>query len=253
MLDRFWLDGSLPVAFVFYEQPATSAYFSLRPGYEFLAGDMIAYAETAYCILGGIEELVLSEGQKALAAEAERHGWRAGYAQTEYVFDFRKGKLDYPLPEGYHFVDAGRIDPLKAAKCLWDGFNSETEGPFAGWDVPVKRGGMSPHELYRDALGAAMSPPPHATHDRTVVIADESGEYACFSGMWWVPENSLAYMEPLCTVPPHRHRGLAAAALAAHDRALRPLGAEVMTGGGSAFYRKIGYKEKYVLLRMRKG
>ena len=40
-LNRFWMDGSLPVAFVFYEQPVTSTYFVLRPGYEFLAAEMI--------------------------------------------------------------------------------------------------------------------------------------------------------------------------------------------------------------------
>ena len=47
-LNRFWLDGDLPVAFVFYEAPVTSTYFVLRPGYEFLAGEMIGYAETAW-------------------------------------------------------------------------------------------------------------------------------------------------------------------------------------------------------------
>ena len=66
-------------------------------------------------------------------------------------------------------------------------------------------------------------------------------KYVCFSGMWWVPENHLAYMEPLCTVPEHQHKGLAAAALSEHVRRLRPLGAEVMTGGGNPFYEKIGY------------
>ena len=40
--------------------------------------------------------------------------------------------------------------------------------------------------------------------------------------------------------------GLAAAALAHHEKNLRPLGAEVMTGGGNDFYRKIGYKGIHV-------
>ncbi|MFQ9801749.1 MAG: hypothetical protein ACLR23_25835 [Clostridia bacterium] len=31
--------------------------------------------------------------------------------------------------------------------------------------------------------------------------------------MWWTPENKLAYLEPLCTIPEYRNRGLAAAAL----------------------------------------
>ena len=69
-------------------------------------------------------------------------------------------------------------------------------------------------------------------------IADENDEYACFSGMWWVERNKLAYMEPLCTIPEYRHRGLAAAALSRHVQRLRPLGAERMTGGGNPFIRR---------------
>lgn len=250
--NRFWLDGDLPVGFVFYEQPESATYFVLRPGYEFLAGDMIAYAETAYPVFSEPHELVLVSGQKALIREALSRGYEVAYEEQEYVFDFRKGKLDYPLPEGYHFVDARTSDPLKSAKCLWDGFNSEEMGPFRDWDIPTRNYGLSPHELYQNVLGATISPSPHATYDYTVIIADEKEEYVCFAGMWWVPENKLAYLEPLCTVPAHQKKGLAAAALSRHDQVMRALGAEVMTGGGNGFYRKIGYQNVHVMLHMRK-
>ena len=241
-LNRFWLDGGLPVGFVFYEQPVSSLYFVLRPGYEFLAGEMIDYAENAYPKFEEPPELNLMSGQRALIEEAERRGYTAEYEETDRFFDFRTGKLDYPLPEGYHFVDGTAADPLKTARCLWDAFNSEELGEFRDWEIPVKAGGRSPHELYQNVLCSSISPSPHATYDYNVTIADREGNYVCFSGMWWVPENKLAYMEPLCTVPSHRHRGLAAAALSRHDRVMRSLGAEIMTGGGNEFYQKIGYQ-----------
>ena len=251
-LDRIWLDGDVPVAFVFYEQPVTSTYFVLRPGYESLAEEMIAYAETAYPQFDEPRELVLPSGQKALIEAAERRGYQVVYEEEDRIFDLRKGKLDYPLPEGYHFVDAKTSDPLKSAKCLWEGFNSEDFGPFIDWDVPTKNGGLSPHELYYNVMCATVSPSPHATYDLTVIIADENEDYVCFSGMWWVPENRLAYMEPLCTVPGHQHKGLAAAALSRHDQVMRKLGAEVMTGGGNEFYKKIGYQGVHRSLHMQK-
>ena len=250
--NRFWLDGDMPVGFVFYEQPVTSIWFVLRPGYEFLAGDMIEYVETSYPKFDEPQELSLTSGQTALIEEAQRRGYHAAYEEADYIFDFRKGKLDYPLPEGYHFVDARSSDPLKSARCLWNGFNSEELGEFTDWETPTKNEGRSPHELYQNVLCATISPSPHATYDYTVIIADEHEEYVCFSGMWWVPENRLAYMEPLCTVPAHQHKGLAAAALSRHDKVMRALGAEVMTGGGSDFYRKIGYQDKHVILHMQK-
>ena len=55
------------------------------------------------------------------------------------------------------------------------------------------------------------------------------------------------FADPLCTVPEHQHKGLAAAALSRHDEILRPLGAEQMTGGGNEFYFKI---EKATLPRL---
>ena len=251
-LNRFWLDGDLPVAFVFYENPVTAMYFVLRPGYEFLAGEMIEYAENAYPKFEELIELNFVSGQTALIEEAKNRGYKVEYEEPDRYFDFRKGTLDYPLPKGYHFVDSKDSDPLKCAKCLWDGFNSYDFGDFKDWDIPTKNGGISAHELYQNVLGATLSPSPHATYDYTVVIADENEEYVCFSGMWWVPENKLAYMEPLCTVPSHQHKGLAAAALSRHDKVMRELGAEVMTGGGNEFYEKIGYQGVHTWLHMKK-
>ena len=86
-----------------------------------------------------------------------------------------------------------------------------------------------------------MAPLPHSTHEYDVIIADEQGEYVCFSGMWWVAQNKRAYMEPLCTAPEHRRRGLAAAALTVHYRRMKALGTTHMTGGGDPFYEKIGF------------
>ena len=241
-LNRLWFDGDMPVGFVFYESIPTELNFVLRPGYEALAGEMIEYAESAYPKFEDPIELVFGSGQTALIEAAKQRGYEMSYEEPDRIFDFRKGKLDYPLPKGYHFVEPKDIEPLKVARCLWDGFNRAELGEFQDWDIPQKNFGRSPHELYMNVLGATISPAPHATYDYTTVIADEQENYVCFSGMWWVPENHLAYMEPLCTVPEHRHKGLAAAALSHHDKNLRPLGAEVLTGGGNEFYKKIGYQ-----------
>ena len=250
-LNRFWLDGDTPVAFAFYENPANAIYFALRPGYEKLAEEMVAYADTAFPAFDEPREFALTKGQTALIQAAEKRGYRVAEEETEYLFDFRTGRLDYPLPAGFHFVNPLEADPLKEARCMWEGFNSETLGHFVDWEKPGN-GGWTPHELYYSVLGSTVSPPPHATYEDTVIIANEAGDYVCFSGMWWVEKNRLAYMEPLCTVPAYQRRGLAAAALSEHDRRLRPRGAVIMTGGGNAFYRRIGFRDEITLLRLKK-
>lgn len=242
-LNRLWMAGDIVVGFVFTEAVVTSVFFNLRPGYEGLADEMVEYAQNSFPDLGGERELVIFSGQEALIRAAEKEGYKVSYENADFLFDFRKSGLSYDLPEGFHFVDPFKCDLLKLAKCTWNGFNAEELGPFKNWNIPDSEIPWNPHKAYTGVVNCAVAPPPHATHEYNVIIADENEDYVCFSGMWWVPENKLAYMEPLCTVPEYRRRGLAAAALTQHYRRLKVLGAEYMTGGGDDFYRKVGYGE----------
>ena len=241
-LNRLWFHEDKVVAFVFYESPVTSVFFNLRPGYEELAEELVSYAEE-WMPNFEEQELVLFAGQEALRREVERRGYTVAWENVDYIFDFTKGDLLYQLPEGFHFVDPMKSDPVKLSVCMWKGFDHEEKGPFEHWDAKIGGEAWTPQRAYHGVVGPTMAPPPHATHKYNVIIANEKEEYVCFSGMWFVPENKLAYMEPLCTVPECRGLGLAAAALSEHCRRLKPLGAEMMTGGGGEFYKKIGYED----------
>ena len=225
--NRIWEDNGEIVAFCFYENPVTDICFSLKPGYEELAPEMIAYADEHMPKKDGKNQLTLSGGQTALINAAKELGYRQVYELNDMQFDF-EDVLDYPLPEGFHFVKLEEYDMDKISKCCWKGFNhEETEG---AWD----------HQYEQNNYQQQVAP--HATTELDVIIADEQGEYACYAGMWWVPQNKLAYMEPLCTIPEYRNRGLAAAALSEMYRKTKKLGATHMTGGANEFYKKIGYK-----------
>lgn len=222
---RIWEEDGRIVALVFYENPVSDIYFSLRPGYEELAGEMVAYAASDMPRADEKQKLVLFEGQKAVMDAAERAGYKRCGGYCDRVYDFDK-PLEYPLPEGFHFVEPGKMEPGKIAKCCWKGFDHEQEeGPWNGEQESVRR----------------IMSAPHATLSLPVAVANEQEEYVCYAGMWWTPENHLAYMEPLCTVPAYRGRGLASAALSELYRRTKPLGATHMTGGGNPFYEKIGF------------
>ena len=239
-LDRFWFDGDRVVAFVFYEAPVTDIYFSLRPGYEFLADELIEYAMTKMPNFGNRQQFVLFGGQRGLMEAAAKRGYRQVGEFEDRVLDFGK-ELAYELPEGYHFVESGDIDIVKLSKLCWYGFDHGEEGEFADYDRYDDSTEWTPAKSHKDVVGSWMCPSPHATPEYNIVIADGNGEYVCFSGMYWVPGNKLAYMEPLCTAPGHRRKGLAAAALTRHYRRMKALGATHMTGGENPFYEKIGY------------
>lgn len=156
---------------------------------------------------------------------AARAGLRRTWSDWDQQYDFAK-PLNYPLPEGFRFAPAP-LDIAKCSECCWKGFGHEAEeGP---WDGDIE---------YTGALLTA----PHQTSHLDVAIENEAGEYVCYAGMWWTPENKLAYMEPLCTVPAYQKKGLAAAALSEMYRRTKALGATHMTGGTNPFYTKIGYE-----------
>lgn len=239
-LCRFWLDKNVVVGFVFYEN-LTDIYFVLRPEYEYLADEMIAYASDVFPEWNGEKNFMFSEGQTDLMTAAEKHGYSLSYKEKTYTLDITKMSLDYDLPEGFHFVDPSDLDPVKLSRCAWKGFNEWELGPFENWDIPNDSPDWTPHKSYTGVLNNVMAPPPHSTYQYNVIIANEQEEYVCYAGMWWVPENSLAYMEPLCTIPEYQHRGLAAAALTKHYRLFKELGGNTLTGGGIEYYKKIGF------------
>ncbi|MBD5546808.1 MAG: GNAT family N-acetyltransferase [Lachnospiraceae bacterium] len=222
--NRIWEDNGKIVAFCFYENPMTDIYFSLKPGYEELASEMIAYADA---MKDGKIQLILFGGQDALMNAAKQAGYNQKSESWDMQFDF-DDVLDYSLPEGFHFVDSDEYDMDKVSKCCWKGFDHE------------QNEGLWNHQY--EQSNYLLEVAPHATTKLSVTIADEKGEYACYAGMWWTPENKLAYMEPLCTIPEYRRRGLASAALSELYRRTKALGATHMTGGDNGFYKAIGYK-----------
>ena len=78
---------------------------------------------------------------------------------------------------------------------------------------------------YLQQIEILLEVAPHATKNLSVAVANEEGAYVCWAGMWWTPENKLAYLEPLCTIPEYRRKGLAAAALSELYRKTKALGA----------------------------
>lgn len=239
-LNRFWFDGDKTVAFVFYEAPVTDIYFSVRKGYEFLADELIDYAVNNMPNFNNEQQMILFNGQEFLMEAAQKRGFKKVFEYEDRVFDF-KNELNYELPSGYHFVEPENIDVLKMGKLCWYGFDHGDKGEFKDWNKYDDSLEWTPAKSFKDNVGAFLAPTPHATPEYNIVIADVNEEYVCFAGMWWIPENKLAYMEPLCTAPEHRRKGLAAAALTEHYRRMKALGATHMSGGEDPFYEKIGF------------
>lgn len=222
--NAIWEDDGEVVAFCWYESRVGEAYFNVKEGYDFLISQMIDYAELRLCKEDKTIELKIYMSQENVIKEAKKRGYVKIKEWTEGVYDYSNGPLDYKLPEGFSFEKAGSYDMKKMIEASWRGFDNTGE-PDGG----VER-------------GYHLKSAPHSTSELDVVIKNARGEYVCYAGMWLVPENKLAYLEPLCTVPEYRRMGLASAALSELYRRTVIKGAAHMTGGASPFYLSIGYE-----------
>ena len=167
--NQIWeCDGEI-VAFCFYENPVTDIYFCLKPGHEELALEMVTYADGNMVTNEEDIRFVLFGGQDALMNAAQQLGYEQKSKHWDMQYNF-ENELHYPLPEGFHFINPQNLDISKIGECCWKGFDHEqSEGP---WNHQ--------HEQHNYLLSTA----PHATPELGVVIADESGEYVCYAGMW---------------------------------------------------------------------
>lgn len=229
-----WEEGDETVAVCWYEGGIGEAFFNVSDGYGFLIPEMIAHAEERLRDKQGKLQIKIFASQKMVLEEAFKQGYQIVYGDKQGILSFNEVRLDYSLPVGYVFEEPKQCNMEKLVDMTWRGFDNTGE-PFGG----VER------DYHTNAA-------PNATPELGVVVKTLDGEYVCYAGMWWVPENKLAYLEPLCTVPAHRGRGLARAALSEMYRKMSALGATHMTGGANEFYFKIGYREGYELLTLEK-
>lgn len=97
---KLWEDNNRIVGLVFHENPVNDVYFSLRPGYEELANEMVTYAVSSMPRVDGRLRFVIFNGQNAIKEAATKIGFQESSDYMEKVFDFKQ-LLSFPLPRGF--------------------------------------------------------------------------------------------------------------------------------------------------------
>lgn len=130
------------------------------------------------------------------------------------------GALEYDLPDGYSISSHGSaLDRWQYQLVIHKGFDNE--GIPERWDDEVFTWGLD-----QDI--------------KTFAVSD--GVYCAHCGLWYT-EGDAAYVEPVVTVPEHRKKGLARAAIYEACKRAKALGAKRATVlSDQAFYYKIGFR-----------
>ncbi len=231
-------DGRI-VGLTHLEHSPALVYFQLRPGYDHVAADLLDHAETHF---GGfsrtlgrnVRGLYLSDGHGKLGALAAERGYTAmpEYDDVHARYIFRGSVLPAPVPTGFRLHSlAEENDLAKIHRCLHRGFN------HSGDPDP---GGIAGREFMQSA--------PNFDKELTVVAVSPHGDYVSFGGMWFVPENRVAYVEPVATDPHYRHLGLGKAVVLESLRRVAERGANVAwVGSDQEFYAAIGFERSFAV------
>lgn len=128
--------------------------------------------------------------------------------------------LEYRIPDGYRVnPETFAMDPWQYQLVIHKGFDNE--GIPEPWSAEVFTRGVHPPI-------------------RTFAIAGDT--YCAHCGLWYT-EGDTAYVEPVATVPEHRKKGLAKAAIYEACNRARKLGAKRATVlSDQEFYHRIGFE-----------
>ncbi len=237
-----WLDGEQVVGAAIYDMYFGEAFCAALPGHERLFGAILAYAYRELRDEAGLA-IAIGEGNSR-EIEAAREAGFLPTEQTETVMRRAlSGDLSADLPEGFRLAELDHADTaqVEALQWLfWKGFDHGDDRKEFEADLERTR-----------ALGLQIRP----HFDRTLSLAAlaPDGEAAAYCCLWQLPGTDYAYVEPVCTVPEYRGKGLAKALLfEAMDRAAARGAKEAFVISDMDFYEKLGFEKRSVYRFYRK-
>ena len=224
-----WLDEEKIVAAAVYDMYFGEAFCGALKEYEYLYPEVLDYAFKELKDDSGLGVAICDNNQYEIAAAKN-----AGFKKAEQTETMMSLSLDreFPsmLPTGFSFSNP---DPVKDAYeiqwLFWQGFDHGTDkAEFEKEEqiVPQVR-----RHFNRDLGVAAVTP---------------EGELAALCCLWYSDKTDYAYVEPVCTVPSCRGKGLAKAVIYEALNRAKMLGAKkAYVLSDMEFYEKLGFKKLY--------
>ncbi len=231
-----WEDGEEIVGVAHPEMFAGEAFFGLHPRYQYLKAAMLDYA---------LQNLrgKSPEGRKNVLAfindfdtEFESLAAARGFTKEErFTRSMTQLSISRPfppikLPDGFKLISLAEDNNLvQVTRVFWRGFNHGAEPPDAD---------LAGRKLMQSA--------PSYRKDLNIAVVAPDGRFVSYAGLWFEPVNKFAYVEPVCTDPDYRLRGLAKAAILEGIRRCGELGATVAYVGSTLpIYLAMGFKKIY--------
>jgi GNAT superfamily N-acetyltransferase len=232
----WWSEGKV-VGAVIYDMYFGEAFCGALPEHEALYPEILDYAYRVQKDDFGLAIAINTENAAEIRA-AELAGFER-IDQKETIMELSLDReFSSDLPEGLKLREMDQIADRNALEWLfWQGFD---------------------HGDDREAFERSLDPVPHVRRHFNKALSlsavDPSGEPVSHCSLWFHQDTDYAYVEPVCTIPGYRGKGIAAALLSEAFSRAKTLGAKkAYVISDLPFYEKLGFEKAQHCSFYRKG
>jgi len=222
-----WICGERVVGAAIYDMYFGEAFCGALREYGYLYPEILEYALKNLRDDAGIAAAINDENTAELEAAA-----KVGFTATTQHETIMKIELDqdFPvvLPDGLKFSELDpAAEPYEFQWLLWQGFDhGEDRAGFEKQEeiIPQKR--------------------KHLDLSLSIAAVNENGEYTAYCCLWYDERTDYAYVEPVCTIPSYRGKGIAKALIYEALNRVKALGAKrAFVISDMEFYHKLGFEK----------
>lgn len=217
------------VGVAIYDFYLGEAFFAAKKGFEELEEDILEYVINNFCDEHGLG-IAVNDTDKRTLELLIKYGFVEN-EQTERILELVLSEVDYTRKsiEGILLksIDMEK-DIYKRQELFWKGFDHEGQVP-------------SDEDTLKKQI--IMFSAPHMNPNLHIIAQNECLEYVSYCGLWYDPNTDYTYVEPVCTIPEYRNKGIASCVLTEALKRAYDLGAKkAYVISDSGFYKNLGFK-----------
>jgi GNAT superfamily N-acetyltransferase len=231
-----WRSEDKVVGAAIYDMYFGEAFCAALPDHEELYPEILDYACRELKDDSGLAVAINTENTAEIKAAAQAGFERIDQKETVMALSL-DGDFSAALPEGLLLREMDQVADREALEWLfWQGFD---------------------HGDDREAFERSLDHVPHVRKHFNKALClsavDLSGEPVSHCSLWFHRDTDYAYVEPVCTIPGFRGKGIASALLSEACSRAKALGArEAYVISDLPFYEKLGFRSSQLYSFFRK-
>ncbi|MDD2427489.1 MAG: GNAT family N-acetyltransferase [Eubacteriales bacterium] len=219
-----WKDNGIVVAAAIYDLYHGEAFCAALEDYGELFPEISEYTYRNLKDDKGLG-IAVHDGDSKMQERMLNLGYHKAEQTETILYRDLEQDLDYQLPDGFkireiHFPE----DNLAYQTVIWKGFDHEGDAA----------------ELEKMLQNKEL--PPNRRPELCLAAANETGEFVAHCTCWYDARTDYAYVEPVCTIPNYRGKGLGKAVVCEALNRCKKLGAQkAFVISELEFYQKLGF------------